>query len=149
MSDSDEQKVTEGYVPRRNIADVKIGPIVWFIVGLTLATALVFWLMAGLLGVFERRNERTELESKPSPMAADRQKLPPEPRLQLAPGTVEQAEGKAAPNLANDHPLEEIKRFKAEEEQKLSSYRWVDQKSGIVRIPIDEAKKLVLQRGFK
>lgn len=149
MSNHDERKAGQGYAPRRNIADVKIRPIAWFIAGLTIATIVIFWLMAGLLGVFERGGEKADLQSKPSPMAAERQKLPPEPRLQLAPGTVEQAEGKAGPNLSSDHPLEEIQRFKTEEEQKLSTYGWVDQKSGIARIPIEEAKKLVLKRGLK
>jgi hypothetical protein len=34
------------------------------------------------------------------------------------------------------------------EEEVLGSYGWVDQKSGIARIPISEAKKLILQRGL-
>jgi hypothetical protein len=35
------------------------------------------------------------------------------------------------------------------EERLLSSYGWVDQEQGVVRIPIDEAMKLVAERGVK
>ena len=133
----------------RKIDDVKIGGIVWFLIGLSLATIVVFWLMAGLFGLFERREKKAYLGSKPSPFAAERRKLPPEPRLQLAPGNNEQAEGKEPPDLKNDNPLEENKRLRAEEDRTLSSYGWVDEKSGVVRIPIDEAKKLLLRKGLK
>jgi len=36
----------------------------------------------------------------------------------------------------------------AEENAKLTHYQWVDQGQGIVRIPIDKAMQLVLQRGL-
>jgi hypothetical protein len=34
------------------------------------------------------------------------------------------------------------------EEQTLDSYSWVDQKTGVVRIPIDRAMQLIAQRGL-
>jgi hypothetical protein len=41
-----------------------------------------------------------------------------------------------------------MKRLRAEEEKTLNSYGWVDEKSGAVRIPIDEAKKRLLEKGI-
>jgi hypothetical protein len=42
----------------------------------------------------------------------------------------------------------EIKDFRLKEEQTLNSYDWVDEKAGVVRIPIERAMQLVAQRGL-
>ena len=123
---------------------LKIGPVVWFIIGLSVATVIVFFLMAGLFDAFANRAGKSE--DHPSPLAGERQKLPPEPRLQLAPTKTEQLEDKLPPNIKEDHPLQEMKRVRAEEDAKLNSYGWVDQKTGVVHIPIDDAKRLFLQK---
>lgn len=127
-------------------SELRITPVVWFLIGLTFGTVLICLLMAGLFDAFG--NLANDAEGKPSPLASERQKLPPEPRLQLAPSTVEQLERKQPPNLKEDHPLQEMKRVRDEENKKLSSYGWVDEKGGVVRIPIEEAKKLILEKGL-
>lgn len=55
--------------------------------------------------------------------------LPPEPRLQVA-----------AP--------QDLKQYKAGQNEVLNNYGWADQKNGIVRIPIDKAMDILLQRGL-
>ncbi len=62
-----------------------------------------------------------------SPLA--RQQAPPGPHLQA-------------------HAPEDLGKFRAEEEATLNSYGWVNQQSGIVRIPIDRAMQLLVQRGL-
>ncbi len=62
-----------------------------------------------------------------SPLA--KQEAPPGPRLQAQ-----------AP--------EDLCKFRAEEEATLNSYGWVNQQAGIVRIPIDRAMRLLVQRGL-
>ena len=120
-------------------SDLNIGPVVWFVIGLTVVTVIVGLLIAGLFSTLGSREQRSS--GSPSALAGERQKLPPEPRLQLAPSTVEQLEGSKPPNLKDDHPLQEMKRQREEEDRKLNGYGWVDEKAGVVRIPIDEAKK--------
>ena len=93
---------------------LKIGPVVWFIIGLSVSTVIVFFLMAGLFDAFANRAGKSE--DHPSPLAGERQKLPPEPRLQLAPTNAEQLEDKLPPNIKEDHPLQEMKRVRAEED---------------------------------
>jgi len=127
-------------------SDLNIGPVVWFVIGLTVATVRVGLLMAGLFSTLGSREQRSS--GSASPLAGERQKLPPEPRLQLAPSTVEQLEGNKPPNLKEDHPLQEMKRQREEEDRKLNGYGWVDEKAGVVRIPIDEAKKRLLEKGI-
>jgi hypothetical protein len=51
------------------------------------------------------------------------------------------------PRLEGNERLE-INRFLVQEEQTLNSYDWVDQKAGVVRIPIDRAMQLIAQRGL-
>src|SRR4051794_4253709 len=91
---------------------LSIGPIVWFLIALSVGTVVVCLLMAGLFDSFEKKQETAE--AKPSPLASERQKLPPAPRLQLAPATAEQLETRQPPNLKQDHPLQEMKRLREE-----------------------------------
>jgi hypothetical protein len=125
---------------------LNIGPVVWFMIGLAVATVIVFLLMLGLFNAYSNRAGKAA--ERPSPLASERQKLPPEPRLQLAPTTAEQLEDKLPPNIKENHPLQEMKRVRAEEDAKLNSYGWVDEKSEVVHIPIDEAKRLLLEKGI-
>jgi len=127
---------------------VQVAGITWFIIILSIAVVFIGWLMVGLINSFERREQKSEVESRPSPFAAERQKLPPEPRLQLAPGSAEQIDKRIPPNLKQQHPLQEMKELRSNWEQQLNSYGWVDEQSGVVRIPIEDAKRLLLQRGL-
>ena len=54
---------------------------------------------------------------------------PPEPRLQLAPET-------------------DLKQKQAAANELLNSYGWVDRQSGVVRIPIEQAMKMVAEKGW-
>jgi hypothetical protein len=130
------------------ISNVQVGGITWFVILLTVGVVFIGWLIAAVLNTFEGREKKAELESRPSPFAAERAKLPPEPRLQLAPNSEEQIDQNAGPNLKTQHPLEEMKELRKSWDEQLKNYGWVDEASGVARIPIDEAKKLLLQRGL-
>lgn len=45
-------------------------------------------------------------------------------------------------------PVKDMAEMRASEEKMLNNPGWVDQKNGIVRVPIDVAKQLVVQRGL-
>jgi len=128
------------------VSDLRIGPIVWFLIGLAIATIVIGLLVVGLFDAFESREEKSKAAT--SPLSSERQKLPPEPRLQLAPSTEEQLERKLPPDIKKDSPLQEMKRLREQENEKLTSYGWVDEKAGVVRIPIEEAKKRLLEKGI-
>jgi len=63
-----------------------------------------------------------------SPFTNVRQ-LPPEPRLQV-------------------RPVEDLNRVRQEQEDLLNSYGWADRPTGRVRIPIDRAMDLLVERGL-
>ncbi len=113
---------TGGYEQR----DMSVRAVGTFFGGLIVAVVVVLLLMAWLFSYFAAREARRDVQ--PSPLAAARQ-LPPEPRLQV-------------------NPQRDLKAMRAEEDAVLKSYGWVDQKAGVVRIPIDRAMNLLLQRGL-
>jgi hypothetical protein len=84
--------------------------------------------MYGLFNFFNGEANKEEA-AVPKVIQDQRPKLPPEPRLQ-------------------QFPKQYIKDLRAAEEAQISSYGWVDQKNGIVRIPIDEAITAVAKAGL-
>ncbi|MFP5262956.1 MAG: hypothetical protein ACLGJB_13715 [Blastocatellia bacterium] len=127
---------------RHEVSDVRIKPIIYFGVGLVVAAAIIHLAVAGLFKAFEAREDR--IEGKQSPLAAERQRIPPEPRLYLAPRVL----GQPRPDVVTESPMQEYKKLRAEEDARLNDYNWVDQNAGVVTIPINEAKRLVIQRGL-
>jgi len=111
---------------------VNIPGVVKFLVWLSVAVMVVALLMWGLLNYFDKR--KAQEAPPPSPLAPE-VRVPPEPRLQGAPGSVKS-------------PAEDIRRFREQEDQMLSSYGWIDQQNGIIRIPIEQAKKMIEQKGL-
>lgn len=114
--------------------DVKAETILKYLVMLLLtvfASMLIVW---GLYRALTARDARRASYVFPLRQSAGRI-LPPEPRLQGAPGH-------------QISPQEELRQTRAEAEAALSSYGWVDEKTGIARIPIDEAIKLLAERGL-
>lgn len=108
--------------------DVNVGAVFGFAAGLAALTAVVF-VIVWLVTVYFDRRER--LTGPPTYPVAEGQglRLPPEPRLQTAPRA----------DLAD---------FRAREDALLDGYQWVDKATGVVRIPIGEAMRLVVQRGL-
>ena len=51
------------------------------------------------------------------------------------------------PLLENDE-RNELTEFRRQEEKQLNSYGWVDQKAGVVRVPIERAMQLMAERGL-
>lgn len=69
-------------------SDVDVGGIVKFIIGLTIMTVVVYLLM---FGFFRLLSAQAKKEPAPGPMAmSEKERLPPEPRLQSARGFAEE-----------------------------------------------------------
>ena len=138
MSDRHHKKIDTSHLQNPDVkhekSDVRIKPLIMFAVYLTIAAAIIHVMMYFLFQYFEERAVTSE--GPPSPLAAERQALPPEPRLQLSPSE----QGQDKPDL-REHPLEELKIMQAEERSALTEYGWVDQQSGVVRLPIERAKQ--------
>lgn len=121
--------------------------IIYFAVGLVLLIVVTFGLMWVLLGVFE--DDAKAEKSSTNPMAmSDKERLPVEPRVQLAPGFgVDGPNGRV--NL-------ELKAPQAEWWELEKQYKEIwkngmkDAKTGAVSaLPIEVAKAKVLERNLK
>jgi hypothetical protein len=119
--------------------DVDLRPIVGFAVGLFVVTAVVFVMMYGLFWYFDRQAARKD--PAVSPLARPAVQMP---RSTAGNPVFGQGQG---PQLLTEEPSVLAKQRQTEQDV-LESYGWVDEKSAIVRIPISEAKKLILQRGL-
>ena len=114
--------------------DVNVGMLFKFIGGLTVAVIVILFAMKYLSNAFERREESLEWPPASRVNPPGTQRLPPMPRLQGAPGS-------------RELPLDEMQRYRREENAALTGYGWVDRGAGVVRIPIEEAKRLLVERG--
>ncbi len=97
-------------------------------------------LMYGLFEWFE--SEAAENDPQLSPLSA--------PATQMPASTTASPEfsvGAAGPQLLTNEPMA-LQQLRAGEQKRLLEYGWVDEKAGIAHIPIDQAKKLILDRGL-
>ena len=105
--------------------DVSFRPIVAAGMGLLLITVVVFVGVRFLLGVYLAR--QAAVSPPANPLASAGREVPPAPRLQTA-------------------PIQDLRLLRAEEDALLQSYAWVDRSSGTVRVPIERAIDLLVQR---
>ena len=105
--------------------DADVRPIVLTAIGLAIVAAIVLGISIGLFRFFVERPAPT----LPNPMASANEALPPAPHIE-------------------EHPATELQQLRQQEDRTLTTYGWVDKKSGVVRIPIERAIDLQLQRGF-
>jgi hypothetical protein len=98
---------------------------IWLSIAMLISAAIVygsFWFLEG-----------NELEANRNaqvfPMAAGLTREPQGPRLQT-------------------QPFKDVYMLREAERERLTTYGWVDQGGGVVRIPIEDALKLMEQRGM-
>jgi hypothetical protein len=111
--------------PGYETRDANVRGVFGFLVvlGLVLvSTALLCW------GMFRYLSAGQANRAVASPFAETRQ-LPPGPQLQV-------------------NPREDLLRFRAQQEQALESYSWENRSDGTVRVPIERAMELLLQKGL-
>jgi hypothetical protein len=110
-------------------SDVNIRGILGFAAGLIVVAIVIHVAIWGLFRFFDARAAR-QAEQPEFPLAVTQEtRLPPEPRLQT-------------------NPRQDMADLRAAEDETLTTYGWVDRNAGVVRIPIEEAMRLTLQRGL-
>ena len=108
-------------------SDVNVRAVLMFAAGMATLVIVCVLIIRVVFGVFSR--QAAAADPHLSPLAAPAGQLPP------------------GPNLLTDE-RGNLARFRAEEAKTLDTYGWMDQQAGVVRVPIAEAKKLLLQRGL-
>jgi len=97
--------------------------LLWLLFGTIAVFILMRWMFVGLAAYEERQ------QPPPPIMNAGGTPEAPLPRLQA-------------------RPVEELARYRAEQQKILHGYGWMDQQKGIVHIDIDDAMRLVAERGL-
>lgn len=120
--------------------DVNIRAILMFAVGLVIVAAVVHVLMALMFNWFE--GQARENDPRLSPLSATAPAMPATTRESPFFG---HARGGAQLLTNEPRALQELR---AEEDKRLQGYGWVEGKPGVAHMPLDEAKKLILERGL-
>jgi hypothetical protein len=154
--DSIHETPDVSYITNPDVAheesDVAVRPLLWFVGGLTAFTIIVCLAMWIMFQYFLHREVSQEL--KASPLARqNEERLPPEPRLQLAPGFGVTTDDGVRHNLSYENkpegvpqPHDEYRVVRSEWARELQDYGWADEKAGTVRIPIEDAMHRYLQQ---
>jgi hypothetical protein len=119
-------------------SEIHLKGIVYSGIGLVLivivSAVLMWWLLRG----FQKFDEKRDVRATPIE-AANPQQPPPAPRLQVGPSF----EGALERSDRDDMQAE-----REMEDKALSEPGWIDQRQGIVRVPIETAMQMVAQRGL-
>jgi hypothetical protein len=97
---------------------------VWLAIAMVLSGGIVY----GTFWLFEGQTQTWNQEVQNFPLAAGQVRELPTPRLQT-------------------QPFKDVWQLKQGQRDKLDSYGWVDQGQGVVHIPIDDAMRIVAERG--
>ncbi len=108
-------------------SDANAGDLAKYALGLAVICGVALVVVVLLLDYF--RAEKKAAEPALSPLAAQREALPPEPRLQI-------------------QPEADWDKYQAVEDSLSQTYGWVSREAGVVRLPIDRALELIAQRGL-
>jgi hypothetical protein len=104
--------------------DVHFRGVLIFAVALVVGVVLTLVLVGGMIAVLAQQSP-SSIRASP---AGTPSVAPPPPVLQA-------------------QPWEDLRRYREEQSRLLLSYAWIDRKAGVVRIPIERAMELVIERG--
>src|SRR5216684_2900436 len=83
------------------VSDVDLRGILGFLIALSVMTVVVYLLMLLMFDVLNSREEKKEADNRPMALS-EKERLPPEPRLQSAPGFAEDLAKQAGVKEADD-----------------------------------------------
>jgi hypothetical protein len=126
-------------------SDINVRAVLTFAVVLTISTAVVAF---GLVFLFNFFNNQEAKSPRPGPMALTQdERLPPEPRLQSAPGFEIKLENGQTVNLERSAPQTEYRVLRQQWEENLRT-GLKDQSGNVVGMPIDAAIDKIVSEGL-
>src|SRR5689334_20154793 len=115
-------------------SDLNLDGIIKFVIHLIVLVTASAGIVYGMYRYFSGQEYEQEKSETPSTLLKREQRASgkvedvfPEPRLQTL-------------------PVIDLKAYRTAEQQKLEKYNWLDKEKGIVSIPIEEAKKRLLEQ---
>ena len=108
-------------------SDVNVSAIIKYGIGLLVIAAFLHVFLWWLQGTYSRQNERAQTQVYPL-AAGQRDRMPPSPRFQ-------------------QNPQQDLQELITRQKALLEGYGWVSRDEGVARIPIEDAMKMVVERG--
>jgi len=139
MSEHHKAEETLGGAPRHSDVyfeerDIKVGTIYWYLIALGLATVIALIVCVFILRFTSNLAASSDIAPPPAREAMGKD-YPPEPRLQGVPGHV------------NDPQKDLREKLKADIDAN-EKLQWVDRNAGIAQIPIEDAMKIIAEKGL-
>ena len=113
--------------------------LLWFGVILTITTLFCMAIVAGMFWWFASRE--TGRDPARTPLAG------PASQPHITDGRLDTGSSAPQPALLVREP-EVLRQFRRHEDDVLHNYGWMDKNAGTIRIPIERAKELLLERGL-
>lgn len=109
-------------------SDVNVRAILGFGLALFVVAVVVHVFLWWLQGFYQQQTQREQTQTYPL-AASSQNEVPPAPRLQ-------------------SNPQQDMRDLRSRHRELLNGYGWVNRDGGVARIPIEEAMKIVVQRGL-
>jgi hypothetical protein len=122
--------------------DVNIKALMWSAVALVVVTVAANIVIFVMFGWFER--EAQAKQGAVSPLARPATEMP---ATTTGSPFFSPTADIPAPKLLTDEPMA-LDEYRSNAVKRLHGYGWVDEKTGVAHMPIEDAKKLILQRGL-
>ena len=119
--------------------DIGVGGVLYFLAGLVAAGLIVHFVVSGFYSYLEKRWSAEQTPA--SPLVENARTDTRHVQRDYPQGAF------PSPRLEEDE-RGQLNGIRTEEENTLNSYGWVDQKAGVVRIPIDRAMDLIAEKGL-
>jgi hypothetical protein len=114
--------------------DIKVGTIYWYLIALGLATVIALIVCIFILRFTSNLAASSDAPPPPSRTLIGKD-FPPEPRLQGVPGHTTDPQKDLRQKLKADIDANE-------------KLEWIDKNAGIVQIPVEDAMKIVAEKGL-
>lgn len=131
--------------------DIGVRGVYYFFGGLALVLVVAYLAVNVFFHVLEKRSQADQTPVSPlaAKASADTRRLPPEYKTDSEGADYEKYLQKNFPEpQLETNERTELNKIRLHEEDTLSTYGYVDENAGTVRIPIDRAMDLLAQRGL-
>ena len=136
-------KLPQGGYERR---DIRSADVIYFLIGLAIAVVFVYFIAKGVFRYLDQHYETEQVPVSPLVSAApsDTRRIPPEFGNNYEKYLQQDF---PAPQLEINERTE-LNDIRLREEDTLSTYDYVDKNAGTIRIPIDRAMDILVQKGL-
>jgi len=114
--------------------DIRVGTIYWYLFALGMATVAALVICIFILHFTSNLAASSDIAPPPSREGLGKD-YPPEPRLQGVPGHVDDPQKDLRQKLKADNDANE-------------KLQWIDKNAGVAQIPVEDAMKIIAEKGL-